>query len=161
MVTADAPGGSDRIETLLAQILVELRSRLLGESVVAFIGNHVITRQCEARHARRIRSVEARHGSSARRPHGLKRHDAARIAREGPGVAAVADAEPKADSLVGRRREARWLDPELMRHRRRRPRGERAGGEGGDRVARAEHQGVESLLLFVPECGVARYGKTW
>jgi hypothetical protein len=160
LITADAPGGGDRIETLVAQVFVELRGRLLGVGVVAFVSNHVITRNREACDTRRIHSVESGHGLSARRPHGLKRHDAARVARERPCVAAVADTEPQTDAFVGGQREARRLDPELMRHRRRRPRGERAGGEGGDGVARAEHQGAESLLLFVPECGVARYGKT-
>jgi hypothetical protein len=160
-VATDASGGGDRIETFLAQVLVELRLRLLGECVVALIGDDVIARSDEAGDAGRIRSVEAGNRLPAGRPHGLKRHDAARVARERPGVPAVADTEPQSDAFPGGQRVARRLDPELMRHRRRRPRGERAGGEGGDGVARVEHQGAESLRLFVPECGVARYGKTW
>jgi hypothetical protein len=148
---ANAARGGNCIQTLLTEILVELRGRLLGVGVIAFVGNHVVARNDETGDAGRVRSVETGNGLPARRPYRLKRLDATRVARERPGLAAVADAEPKADTLAGRQREAGRLDPELMRHRRRRPRAERAGGEGGDGVARAAHQGAESLLLFVPE----------
>jgi hypothetical protein len=150
-VAADAPGGGNAIEALVTQVFVELRRRLLGVGVIAFVGDHVVARNGEASDPGRIRSVETRYRLPARGPDRLKRLDAARVAAMRPGVAAVADAESKADTLAGPRCEAGWLDPELMRHRRRRPRAERAGGEGGDGVAQTAHQGAESLLLFVPE----------
>jgi hypothetical protein len=56
-LAANAPGGGNCIETLLAQVLVELRGRLLGVGVVAFVGNHVVTREREACDTRRIHSV--------------------------------------------------------------------------------------------------------
>ena len=153
--------GGNRLEPDVKQILVELHGRLCGSGVIGFVGDHIVAGCGEARHTGRVGPVQARHGQPAVRADGRERLNTRCIARERPRVRSVADTEPQIHALVRVQAEARRLDPEFMRHRRRGPGRQCHDEEARDEVAHEPHQSPESLLLFTPECGVARYGNTW
>ncbi len=151
----------NRLEPDVEQILVELHGRLRGSGVIGFVGDHIVAGCGEARDTGRVGAVQARHGQPAVRADRRERLDTRCIARERPRVVTVTDAKPHIHALVRMQAEARRLNPEFMRHRRRGPGRQCHDGEARDEVAHEPHQSPESLLLLTPECGVARYGKTW
>jgi hypothetical protein len=153
--------GGNRLEPDVEQILVELHGGLRGSGVIGLVGDDIVAGCGEARDTGRVGPVQARHGQPTVRPDGRERFDTRFIACERPRVASVADAEPQIHALVRAQAEARRLDPEFMRHRRRGPGRQCRDGKARDEVAHEPHQSPESLLLLTPECGVARYGNTW
>ena len=160
-VAALVARGGDRLQPDFQQVLVELRGRLGRAGVIGLVRDHIATGLREARDTRRVRPLQPRHGHLAVGPDGRERLDTRCIARDSPCVASVTDAKPKIHALLATELEARRLDPELMRHRRRGPGRECCDGQTHDEVAHEPHQSPESLLLLTPECGVARYGNTW
>ena len=160
-IAALAACSGNRLEPDFVQILVELRGRLRRPGVIGLVGDHIVTGCREARDTGRVGPVQARDGQPAGRADGREHLDARCIARDRPRVASVTDAKLQLDGLVRAQQEARRLDPEFMRHRRRGPGRNGHDGEGRDEVAHEPHQSPESLLLLTPECGVARYGNTW